>query len=124
MQVTWLLNNLIKKDMPFVWGSTQQQAFDVLKEKFTMTPILAYPDNNCKFCLECNFSDFATGAMLSIFKGNKWHPIAYASHSMSPEKWNYPIADKEMLGMIQSLEMWCHYLEGAKQEWNDHMNLQ
>ena len=35
---------------------------------------------------------------------------------MSPEECNYPIANKEMLSMIWSLEMWCHYLEGAKQE--------
>ena len=32
-----------------------------------------------------------------------------------------------MLSVIQSLEIWCYYLEGAKQEfevWNDHLNLQ
>ena len=127
MQVTWLLNNLIKKDMSFVWGSTQQQAFDVLKEKFTMAPILAYPNNDHKLHLECNSSDFATGAVLSILKEDKWHLVAYASHSMSPEEHNYPITDKEMLSVIHSLEMEYHYLEGAKQEfevWNDHLNLQ
>ena len=46
---------------------------------------------------------------------------------MSPEEQNYPIADKEMLSVIWSLEMWHHYLEEAKQEfevWNDHTNLQ
>ena len=46
---------------------------------------------------------------------------------MSPEEWNYPVADKEMLSVIRSLEQWHHYLEGAKHEfeiWNDHANLQ
>ena len=46
---------------------------------------------------------------------------------MSPEEWNYPVADKEMLSVIHSLGQWHHYLEGAKQEfkiWNDHVNLQ
>ena len=46
---------------------------------------------------------------------------------MSPEERNYPVADKEMLSVIRSLEQWCHYLEGAKHEfeiWNDHVNLQ
>ena len=127
VQVAQPLNDLMKKDMLFAWDSTQQQAFDMLKEKFTMTPILAYPNINCKFCLECDFSDFAMGAILSILKEDKWHPVAYAFHSMSLEEYNYPIADKEMLSIIQSLEMWCHYLEGAKQEfevWNNHANLQ
>ena len=100
---------------------------NMLKEKFTTAPILTYPDNDCKFCLECDSSDFAIGVVLSIFKDDKWHLVAYTSHSMSLEEWNYPIADKEMLSMIWSLEMWHHYLKGAKQEfkiWNDHVNLQ
>ena len=33
---------------------------------------------------------------------------------MSLKKWNYPITNKEMLSVIQSFEMWHHYLEGAK----------
>ena len=99
----------------------------MLKEKFTMAPILVYPNNDCKFCLECDSSDFAMGVILSIFKDNKWHPVAYAFHSMSLKEYNYPIADKEMLSVIWSLKMWCHYLKGAKQEfevWNNHANLQ
>jgi hypothetical protein len=46
---------------------------------------------------------------------------------MSPEERNYPVADKEMLSVIRSLEQWRHYLEGAHHEfeiWNDHANLQ
>jgi hypothetical protein len=46
---------------------------------------------------------------------------------MSPEERNYPVADKEMLSVIRSLEQWRHYLEGAHHEFeicNDHANLQ
>ena len=46
---------------------------------------------------------------------------------MSPEEQNYLITDKEMLSIIRALEIWRHYLEGAKHEfevWNDHQNLQ
>ena len=114
IQVAQPLNDLMKKDTPFVWDSAQQWAFNVLKEKITTASILAYPDNNCKFCLECNSSDFAIGAVLSILKDDKWHLVAYASHSMSPEDQNYPITDREMLSAIWSLQMWYHYLEGAK----------
>ena len=88
----------------------------MLKEKFTTTPILAYPDNACKFHLECDSSDFAMKAVLFILKEDNWHPVTYASHSMSPEERNYFIADKEMLSMIQFLKIWHHYLKGAKQE--------
>ena len=79
--------------------------FDTLKEKFMTAPILAYPDNDSQFHLECDTSNYATGAVLSILKEDKWHPAAYHSHSMSPEEWNYPIADKEMLSIIRALEI-------------------
>ena len=83
----------------------QQHVFDTLKKKFTIAPILAYPDNDCQFCLECNASNYATGAVLSILNEDKWYPVIYHSHFMSPEEWNYPIADKEMLSVIRALEI-------------------
>ena len=121
------LTDLTQKDKAFTWGSAEANAFASLKTRFTTTPILAYPDNDCQFRLETDASDFATGAVLSILKDNKWHPIAFSSHAMSPEERNYPVADKEMLSVIRALEQWHHYLEGAKHQfdiWNDHTNLQ
>ena len=102
-QVARPLNNLLKKDVLFKWKEAQQYVFDMLKEKFTTAPVLAYPDNNCQFCLECDAFNYATGAVLSILKEDKWHPVSYHSHSMLPEERNYPIADKEMLSVIRAL---------------------
>ena len=121
------LNDLTKKDEPFVWKEAQQEAFDKLKMLFTTAPVLAFPDNDCQFHLESDASEFAIGAVLSMLKEDKWHPVAYNSHSMSLEERNYPITDKEMLSVIHATEVWRHYLEGAKYEfkvWNDHANLQ
>ena len=126
-QVARPLNDLLKKDVIFKWKEAQQHAFDMLKEKFTTAPILAYPENDCQFYLECNTSNYITGAVLSILKEDKWHPVTYHSHSMFPEEWNYLIAHKEMLSVIRALEIWRHYLKGAKYKfevWNDHQNLQ
>ena len=102
-------------------------AFDTLKLHFTTAPILIYPDNDRVFRLETDASDFATGAALSIEQNGKWHLVAFLSHSMTLEEHNYPVADKEMLSVIRSLERWQHYLEGAHHQfeiWNDHTNLQ
>ena len=121
------LTDLMQKDKAFTWGSVEANTFASLKTRFTTAPILAYPDNDCQFRLETDASDFATGAVLSIQKNDKWHPVAFSSHAMSPEERNYPVADKEMLSVIRALEQWCHYLEGAKHQfdiWNDHANLQ
>ena len=79
------LNDLTKKDEPFVWKEVQQEAFDKLKMLFTTAPVLAFPNNDCQFRLESDVSEFATGAVLSMLKEDKWHPVAYNSHSMSPK---------------------------------------
>ena len=126
-QVGRPLNDLTKKDQAFEWKQPQQIVFDMLKQRFTTAPILTFLDIDKQFSLETDASDFATGAVPSILKDDKWHPIAYSSHSMSPEEHNYPFANKEMLSVIQSLEEWRHYLEGANLQfkvWNDYANLQ
>ena len=34
------LNDLTKKDIPWIWGAAQQQAFNALKNAFSLKPIL------------------------------------------------------------------------------------
>ena len=121
------LTDLTQKDKAFSWGSAEANTFASLKSRFTTAPILAYLDNDCQFRLKMDASDFATSVVLSILKDDKWHPVAFSSHTMSLEERNYLVADKEMLSVICALEQWCHYLEGAKYQfdiWNDHANLQ
>ena len=121
------LHDLTRKENPFCWEEPQQVVFDTLKLHFTTAPILAFPDIDFVFCLESDASNYATGAVLSIEKEGVWHPVAFSFHSMTPQERNYPIADKEMRSVIQALEQWCHYLEGARHQfeiWNDHVNLQ
>ena len=80
------LTDLTQKDKAFTWGSVEANAFASLKTRFTTAPILAYPDNDCQFRLETDTSDFATGAVLSIQKDDKWHPVAFSSHAMRLEE--------------------------------------
>ena len=119
--------DLTQKDKVFSWGTAEANVFKQLKNCFTTTPVLAYPDNNCHFRLETDALDFATGVVLSMLKDDRWHPITYSSHTMSPEERNYLVANKEMLSVIHLLEQWHYYLEGAKHKfniWNNHANLQ
>jgi len=106
---------------------SQQKAFDELKRRFVEGPILVATNYTCPLCMESDASDFATGAVLSMLcKDEKWHPCAFLSKGLNNVKRNYDMHDKEMLGIIQALETWRHYLEGAKHEidiWTDHQNL-
>ena len=86
------------------------------------------PDTDQPFRIECDASDFATGAVLSQqAKDGKWHPCAYISKSLAPAERNYPIYDKELLAVVRAFEAWRHYLEGATHQvdvWTDHKNLE
>jgi len=54
------------------------------------------------------------------------HPCAFLSKSFTPPEHNYEIYDHELLGIIQALEEWRHYIQGSPHTTNvlsDHKNL-
>jgi len=50
------LFDLTRKDTEWRWGVEEQSAFDSLKERTTMAPILALPDNSRPFQIEADSS--------------------------------------------------------------------
>jgi hypothetical protein len=108
------------------WGQKQQEAFDEIKKAMTSAPVLAIPTQADPMRLECDASDYATGAVLSQQQKGLWHPLGYISSSMSETERNYEVYDKELLSMMLALEEWRHLLIGAKHPfeiWSDHRNL-
>jgi len=59
------IHKLTRKNVEFVWGKDQQDAFDKLKHIFTSAPILRNPDGDKPFIVETDASNFAVGALLS-----------------------------------------------------------
>ena len=68
-----------------------------------------------KFRVEADASNFAIGGVLFIkYKDSIWRPVAYISKLLNKTEQNYKIHNKEMLAVIQYLEAWRHFLEGAR----------
>ena len=65
----------------------EDKAFEGLKRAFTSAPVLQMADLSKSFILECDASDFATGAVLSQ-KGEDgcMHPIAFYSKTLNDAK--------------------------------------
>jgi len=105
-KLAWPLNNLTRKEEKWRWGDKQQTAFDQLKKVFTSRPLLVTPDLDRKLRVEADASNFATGGILSIkCEDSKWKLVAYISKLLNETERNYEIHDKEMLVVIQCLEV-------------------
>ncbi|KAK1605082.1 hypothetical protein QYE76_028755 [Lolium multiflorum] len=81
-------------------GVAQDHAFDELKRLLTSAPLLALPDFNKQFEIECDASGIGIGGVLM----QEGRPIAYFSEKLSGAKLNYPIYDKELYALIRVLE--------------------
>jgi hypothetical protein len=94
----------------------QEDSFMKLKELITSAPVLVLPNDDLPFRLEADGSSIATGAVISQQQvdDNAWHPVAFLSKALNPVEQNYEIHDTKMLAIIQGLEEWRHYLEGAR----------
>ena len=60
------------------------------------------------------------------YKDKRWRLVAYISKLLNEAKRNYEIHNKEILAIIQYLEVWRHFLEEAKnwfKIWTNHKNL-
>jgi hypothetical protein len=123
------LFDLTMKDVRFIWGLPQEDSFMKLKELVTSAPVLVLPNDNLPFRLEADGSGIATSAVLSQQQvdDNAWHPVTFLPKTLNPVERNYEIHDTEMLAIIQGLEEWRHYLEGARHPveiWTNYKNLE
>lgn len=109
-----VVEELTKKDQPFIWNDKCQRAFDTLKQRFTSEPVLLILDVIKPFLIESDASLFSTAAVLQQQdKNGDWKPVAYLSQLFNTAERNYEIYDWELLAIIRALEAWQHYLEGS-----------
>jgi hypothetical protein len=105
------LNNLTKKDAPWVWGTDEQNAFDTLKHCITEEPILQQPQMDKQFELKVDASGYAIGAVLmQRQEDGKHHPVGFYLVTLNDAERNYNIYDLELLAVVKSLENWRVYV--------------
>ena len=80
-----------------MWGPSQQQAFEGVKNRLYTTPVLAYPDFSQPFILTTDATKDAVAAVLSQVQEGIERPIAYASRQMNKAVQAHSASEAEML---------------------------
>jgi hypothetical protein len=93
-----------------VWGMSQYQAFNDLKQCLCSNPVLSLPDLQQPFEIDTDALDYVVGTILTQHD----HPVAYHSETLSYVIRKYPTYDKEMCSIVKAFRQWRNYILGKE----------
>jgi len=124
-QISHPLRQLLAKDRPFVWTIECQRAFDELKEKLVIVPVLALPRLDAPFVVRCDASFTGLGFILGQFENvGRERIVSMGSRSLTPAETCYSISELECLALVRAIREFGLYL--AQQHFDvytDHIAL-
>jgi len=91
----------------FSWPPVAQKAFETIKNRLCEAPVLALPNFEELFEVECD----ASGVGIVVIFTQLKKPLAYLSEKLSGPKLNYSTYDKEFYAIVRALSHWSHYLK-------------
>jgi hypothetical protein len=107
------LNNLLQKDVPFVFDDDYKECFETLNKALTTATIVQPPNWNLLFESMCDASDFAVGAILGQRIDKKLNVINYASKTLDTAQKNYATTEKE-LAVVFACDKFRPYIVDSK----------
>ena len=123
-ETTAPLRKLLEKDTLWSSEKPQQDAFDTLKDLVTKAPVLKYFDPKLPTRISSDASKSGLEATLEQCHEGTWHPVVYASRSLTSAEQNYCQLEKETLSILFACDRFHEYLYGRKfQVINDHQPL-
>ena len=106
------LNSLLKKNVPWRWTKTEDNAFMAAKNLLLNSRTLVHYDETLPLVLSCDASSYGAGAVLSHVINGKHQPIAFASCTLTETQRNYSQLEKEAFSIIFGLKRFHQYLCG------------
>jgi hypothetical protein len=113
------LTRLLKKNA-FSWTPTTHHSFQALKVVMCTTHVLALPDFNKTFVLECDASGEGIGVVLM----QDGRPLPYTNKQLYKHHLFQSTYEKEMLAIFHDVDLWRPYLLGKRFQIKiDHQSL-
>ena len=107
------LFDLLHLKAPWNWTTECENAFCLLKEKLSTSPVLGYPQvDGGEFILDTDASQYGIGAVLSQIQDGQERVIGYASRTLNKAERNYCVTRKELLAVVYFIKYFRHYLLG------------
>lgn len=99
------LTSLLRRNS-FVWDDKATEAFEALKKALSESPVLALPDFDSEFVIECDASGSGIGAVLQ----QQGHPIALFSRKLADRHHKLAAYERELIGLAKAVSHWRPYL--------------
>ena len=107
------LRALLSKKANWCWSVEQQAAFQATKEELMKPTVLALYNPKAKTKVSADASSFGLGGVLLQQDNRGWHPVAFASRSLTEVEQRYVQIEKEALATVWACEKFAAYLVGG-----------
>jgi len=108
------LLEMMRKGCAVVVTDHRLEAFNELKRRLSEAPILGVPQDQGRYILQTDASNFAAGCILAQVQEGKERVLEYASRTFNKAERNYCITRKEMAAVLFGLKHFRTYLLGQR----------
>jgi hypothetical protein len=120
-----LTGRIKKKDpSPIKWTTECDASLTTIKQAL-IDAFLVVPIDSDQFLMETDASDHGVAAVVSVKRGDQWHPVEFASKKFTQTQKRWPVREKEAFAIIYGLQKFDYLLRGREfSVHTDHQSLQ
>ena len=100
------MKKMTRNEVKFEWNDRCEKAFQELKRRLTLAPILIVPERGQGYTVYCDALKAGLGCVLM----QSGRVVAYSSRQLKNHEQNYSTHDMELAAVLFALKIWCHYL--------------